>query len=498
VGVAGLPLRCSHGPLLSVLASRLAVFAGLLPLVGCCLTIVPGIGPESGTSGEGSTSAAASTRGAGASTSAGESSTGTTSAASGRTSGARTSGNTGTTGGAGTTGSTTGTQSGTSAGSILPPTYFLDAGEGEIFGPVSIAGGSSHTGDPGARLVYSRGDGGQFDIFVMSLSGAGGTLLGPQLVAVASAGVMIDGGQSIAIASSPNLSVSDFGNRTGLCWEAFGSSSNPYAGCDHIPEGPTVTCATLAEIGDDPQGSYSNCDTVPQLVFNRTDRVTQLFTRDGVWWYGMDWGISLGGPEDFWSSGPFATVALSENLDGLLLQSADINPNYSPSTSAGLLLIPLLYADAPSPGYLDSTPVYFDVDPAFSPTGLFAAAASSTTHTVAAVELEDSSLRGIVWTADAGIIGAIPIQSSAPPVWPMAAATCSSGFGYLAMTGAGSMLFAEQSFDGSLMAGTSETFTLEGFSSTITSMAVAPSADGSLLLAVSSQAQIAVYLLGCQ
>ena len=183
------------------MAARLGSLAGLLALAGCCLTIVPGIGNEPETSGQSTGSGVGST-GGGVSASAGPGSTGngTTGATSGASSG------TGTASGAGTTGGPTGTTDGTSGGAVpLLPTFLVDAGPGEILGPVSIASGSNHTGDPGARLVYSRGEGGQFQILFVSFSADGNALIGPELVATTG-----------VISALPEVAVSDFGTNTAI------------------------------------------------------------------------------------------------------------------------------------------------------------------------------------------------------------------------------------------------------------------------------------------
>jgi len=160
---------------------------------------------------------------------------------------------------------------------------------------------------------------------------------------------------------------------------------------------------------------------------------------------------------------------------------------------AGLSLMEVVWA----PECTAESSTFTDVDPSTVPT-LFAAA-SSTDHQVAAgLELDSFGLRAVVWQLEAGTGSTTSIASPQPAIGPLAAGPCAGGFGYAAITEGGALFTAEQGFDGQLLPDTGELFSLQGFNSAVTSMAVAPNADGGLFLAVSSSSQMGVYLIGCR
>jgi len=423
-------------------AVRIGWTLALLALDGCCLSVVTG--------GTGKSSSGSGTGGA---TSTGGTTTGTSAA-------------------------------GSSTGSFIPTltlTYLLDAGIGTVFGPVALSLTPTDGGSGIAKLVYSGGQPGSFEVTLQALSEAGMALGDPIAVAATDA----------ALISPPNVTVFDDGRDTAVCWEDYGSTSNPFLGeCMNAGENPLVLCATVAEGGSSSE-SYSACGSRPLLVFNGASAPLnldggdlQLYYQDyvdvaQVWAYGYDVGISASwGPINI----PFAVSPLAPNLDEIV-HAAD-----------GGLVATLIYFSGG--GYSQSSSA--TIDPLFATNGQLAVTSKLDSEALGVLELDDSGLRATSWQFDGGAHWLTAIPAPTDPIGPLGATSCPSGFGFLAITDGGDLLLAKTLFDGEIASVAGGLFALDDFESTATSLAVAPNLDGGLLIAVSSPGQIAVYVVGCQ
>jgi hypothetical protein len=415
---------------------RLLAIVGLLSLAGCCLNLVSDV---TGGSVNGSSSSA---------------------------------GSSGTSGGTGTgTGSTSGLP-------LLLPTFLLDAGLGLIFGPISITAPNTGNYDAAARLAFSVGGDGEFAVEIQTLTGDG--LASGAPVAVATTALLT---------TLPNLSVSDDGTQTAVCWEDFGTTTDPYY-CGENYDGPLVLCASIPEAGGAVESSYSGCGTEPAIVLNSPANQSVLFFDNGAdlvgWAYGQSWGQSVG--EDLDPPGEYVAIPLDAARSGLIGFGFD-----NGGLDSGLLLAPTGY-----PGCCDREPAGVILDRSFPPVGQVAAASDLGSGSIGVVELTASGLRAITWQLDAGSEMTIPLSSMVEPGGQLAVAGCLEGFVYLAVTSSGVLLFTETSFDGHVIPDGGGEIALGGLHDAVTSMAVAPAGDGSAFLAVSSLAQVAVYRVQCR
>jgi hypothetical protein len=142
----------------------------------------------------------------------------------------------------------------------------------------------------------------------------------------------------------------------------------------------------------------------------------------------------------------------------------------------------------------------------------FAAAGEPSAGTAAILEYDGSQLLAFVWQLDLGAPQQIVVPSTEPPEGAIAVGICPKGYVYLATTIRGHVLLAEGTFDGGIGAVPSRYLTLPDFDPTpgllqrdnsgiarpATSMALAPTPDGKLLLAISNPWQVAVYLEDCE
>jgi hypothetical protein len=484
-------------------------------LAGCCLSSISGFGTAGpGTSGSGfsggrSASSATSSTGA---ASVGASSSGTGSGAGnvGSSSGGTSSGTT--TSGTGTSGTTTG----------LTP---VDT----IFGPVAIAAVPAPSDLGAARLVYSKGDGGQFGIMLQSLAGDGGPLGDP--LQVATTGVWwgsADGGEPSILypVAPPNVTVADDGSQIAICWEDYGPAWSAVASsaCDPTGDQAVVRCVSVPEGGGIPDASYANCGHAPSLVFNPVRGDTQLFFAGA--------GSSVS-PLEEWAYGQGAEV--SQELStmsatrptGVSLASGEgvvyteINDNWGPQLGE-LFLATSGYADG---AYLDDGSTV--VDPAYTsfqlegcgkvPTPFVAA--SNLADTIEVLEWQQEpgcetppQLLQFIWQVDAGV-GEAPteIQSTVPLLGAIAVGVCPDGFENFMTTAFGTVFVARVDFDGGASAAPSY-LTLPGFNQTpglnrvdntgfsepATSLAVALAPGGKLFLAISNPWQVGVYVVDCE
>ncbi len=144
----------------------------------------------------------------------------------------------------------------------------------------------------------------------------------------------------------------------------------------------------------------------------------------------------------------------------------------------------------------------------------FTAISDLATRTVTVLELDVgyATMTELVIALDAG---ALSNQATVPTgeilVGAIAAGVCPNGFAYLATTNNYHVLFGEAVFDGGLVPSSSRYLELSNFVQTpglvrlnsadwetsSTSLAVTPAPGGNLFLAISTPAQIAVYLIGC-
>jgi hypothetical protein len=444
---------------------RLSWLAGLLTLAGCCL--VPASDIEDLSS---STAGASPTSGTTTSLSQGTSGTGTGLAQ----------------GSGGTTlgGSTGGISQGATTGSFVAPTpglkFLLDAGQGEVFGPIAIAPSSGASAVDGVKLAYSAGDGGQFQVSVQSFSSDCHPSGPPIEVSTTNRG----------LSEPPNLTVSDDGERVAICWEDYASIPNP-SDSPCSDGGPVVLCASLLGAIAELTPTFSSCGDRPSLVFNPTDDSTQLFIRvdsqGGAEW---DYGSGLGESIGLWATDSFVAFPVSQETDAMLFSGVA-----TPFTT-GLWLSSNSFS--PQCGYDCDGGRIADIDPSFDG-GEFAASPLLASHSVGIAELGRFGLRGIVWQIDSerGMTSSIP--TSEPVVGPVATGTCSTGFGYLVASDGGSVLLAEQAFDGTpLPTVKAIALATNGFTSELTSMATTSGIDGGLFVALSGPAQIALYFIDCQ
>jgi len=440
-----------------MMARAASILALSLTLAGCCLTTQV-TGQTAGAQGSGGSSSSTGSA-------AGPGTTGSTTAAASSTGG-----------------SSSGTTGGSSTGPTLAPILLLDAGEDVVFGPVSIVGGLNGPSSGGARLAYSMSDGGPFNVYLQGFSDEALPAGAPELIA----------GTSPGLFGAPGVSVSNYGNETALCWDDNGVSTDPFGGqaCS-TGIGPIVICATIAAQGAPPQNVFSDCGNSAQLIFNPADGVTQLLVYNGDFQLTEAFFPSAGDAITLNSSLPVVGVPVLSGLDEVFfgMPSSGMIPG---CISQGLTVVRHLY------GGSTLQPICSPVDASFDPDGQFAVAGNPTVELAGILELDGAGLRASVWGIDAGI-ATEPIPSAEAPTGPLAAGPCPNGFGYVTMTADGSLLFTEQAFDGTLMPD-GGLLQLGRFSSApiTTSMAVAPSLDGGLFLAVSSPAQIGVYLISCE
>jgi hypothetical protein len=480
---------------LGALAAAFAVTLG-----GCCLSEIHGIATTGSSGGESSTGATNSGTAAGS---------GTAGSSSGATSGGATSG---------TSGSTTG---------ALPPAVLLDAGANTIFGPVAMAA-IPDGGNEVARLVYAEGDGGQFGIMLETLDALGRPLGAALQLATTSdyPGHEDAYGNPTPLdypLAPPDVTVSDDGTTTTVCWEDFSMISNPAAPemCLSDAGVLSVRCASVPDDGSSPDASYSNCGTSPRLVFNPTDASTQLFFLEPTelthevggyvsralteWAVGQPPSVN-----QIVSDAGEAVVAtpLPSGRDGVVFSNL--------VGTQGLWFASTGFADA---GYLMTESLL--VDPGYqildgSGSGearSFAAAGEPSGGTAAILEFNGGELLGFIWQADAprSPPGKFQVPSPEPPEGAIAVGICPAGYVYLATTIRGHVLFAAGSFDGGVGPGSSRYLELPNFDQTpllqeidnstvtwpATSMALAPAPGGKLLLAISNPWQVAVYAEDC-
>lgn len=472
----------------------LALFAAL-PLVllfGCTTRVI--LGFDDG----GSSTGARNTSGGAASSSGGLTSTGQSAGSTGGTTGSSTGGS------ASSGGSTVGSSGGLPA---LPAVVLLDAGLGRVFGPVAISATVEPHAFGAAKLVYSSANFQHFGVFLQALLGDGGPMGEPIPVAETSFGLA---------SPAPNVAVAEDGAQTDICWEDYGGVPDPDS-CSRLDFiGPIVTCASIPEGEQSPQDAgYSNCGSGPSLVFNPGSDDTRLFytrlsfdNRPYVAYWSFN--SELEGCDqiaEYGTNPATALASISQPSDAVLLHIIDAGPITGGLLDAGPDVVPdpaspvgLSLLILPIPMYSSCNfeqPQFANLDPSFLP-GVVAAASSSSRQVLAALELDGLGFRAVVWQLDAGSGAITAIPSPEPPIGPIAAVACPEGFAYVAMTAAGAALIAEQGFDGDLLADAGGFFTLEGFQSAVTSIAVAPNGDAGFFLAVSSSSQLGVYLIGCQ
>ncbi len=471
------------------MAAGWAGLASVAFLGGCCLSSISGTNLESGTSGgiEGSSGSSGSGHASGTS---GVSSSGSTTGTA--------VGNTGSSSGTGTGTAAAGTGAsaatiGTTTGGfpVLAPAMLLEASARQVFGPVAISATVEPQSFGSADLVYSLGDFQHFDVTLQPLLGDGGPMGAPLSLASTSFGLASPG---------PQVSVSENGTQTSVCWEDFGSVPVQQSCVRGYSVGPVILCAAIPEDAPSPEISYSDCGTAPRLVFNASDVGTRLL-------YAGDHPLSS---PDFLEtsldSQPacFASLDFGESAaavpgpssgDLIWMTAIDAGPNHQP--------------DPPLPGlsFFQRTwdtscdvqnGVVSNVDPFFATNGIFAVASSAERQLAAAIELDSHGLRAIVAPFDGDAGSMARMSPSEPAVGPLAAARCPSGFGYVAVTEEGAIFSVEQGFDGKLVAGSDAIFSPGGFTSAPGSVALAPNTNGGLFLAVSSATQMGVYLIGCQ
>jgi hypothetical protein len=444
------------------MAFQVASLSLLLALSGCCLTVSSGFTLETTSSGvfatadsTGSTSGGSGTTATGATTS--------------RTNGSATAGggNTGTGGFASSSGTTTGSHT-----TPLSPTWLIDAGPGMVFGPVS-ASLVDPTYNQAVELAFAAGDGGIFGIATQAIGGDGTAL----------------GSATVVATTNPGLTAPPRTTTLGpdtICWEDFGVTDDPFGFCSTYDAGPRVLCGTLFGGSLDPR--FNCCGSSPSLVHAPGASLSDLFFSFPAgldqWWFGEAEGTSV----HFYLATPAALVILSSETLGFVFaddSTGGLHLGSACSTNGGC--------------------VFFlaNLDPTFAFGGAFAASADTIftepRGLVGLVELDGSGLRGTVWSSQTDGGTTVPIVSTATPVGPLAVGSCAGGFGYVVMTSSpGILLFAEQGFDGGMLADSGSLYELEGLESGPTAITASAIPDSGLLVALSSSGQVAVYKIPCE
>jgi hypothetical protein len=448
-------------------------------LGGCCLSFSTGLvtagSGVNGSSIAGGTAAAATSSGISASTSAGSSSGGTI----GNTTGGST-GATGTTGG-----SSTGTPP-------LAPLLLMDAGPDTVFGPVALAQIPSPSSVGAARLAYSVGDGGQYDVLVQTFGGDGGEVGAP--VSLAMTGMPEDGGLPALYYSPPAVAVSDDGSAMTACWEDI--------------EFGRVLCSSTPETGGDPKPVFSSCGGLPELIFNISDGTTRLFFTAcddflETWEVGQDAGAT----EQIFVSEAIGrgSAALANGNDGALF-------SLGAGSSSGLFLAHGHFGEG---GYT-TQPMSYAASNRFYPIPI-AAAADPASGNIAVLELQDGALTEDVFLP-AGAAVPAPAPTAIPavqaPIGAIAASVCPGTFAYFATTAFDTVLFTQSALDGGMLPDRTRYLELGGFiqvpsdiryanlfyhlAEPVTTMAAVPAPAGNLFLAISTPWQVGVYLVSCE
>jgi hypothetical protein len=489
---------------------RLARLTVLLPTLalpaGCCLQSITGL--TTGMIGTSASSAAAASSGG---------TTGGSGSSSGTTGGTSSGGSSGTSGGSSTGKMTVPIPTPTR----LEPLVLLDAGPDVVFGPVSIAAVPGPAGEGLAKLAYSRGDGGQFGIMLQTLSADAGAI--GEALEVATTGIRLEppsdaGIQIFCPLSPPNVSVSDDGSRTAVCWEdcaAIISVSFPQP-CQLTFPAPAILCGSTSEEGQLLDAGYANCGYLPTLVFNPSDGVTQLFFEG----YGTILP-STGAPEE-WTYGQGWQVTQVISSLGVRGVALPVAPGEDAAIWAGegavqgvqnLNLEQTPYVDG---GYLKTASTNIDsrYKAVFNQPAPFAAAGSTPGQVVGVLVTDATGLIEFTVELDGGVfIGQQhPLSSAEPLTGAVAVGACPGGFVYFATTADDQVLITRGNFDGTLVADGGQYFDLVDFNQTpglywldstnwgvpATSLAVAPASGNNLFLAISNPAQVAVYVVSCE
>jgi hypothetical protein len=277
----------------------------------------------------------------------------------------------------------------------------------------------------------------------------------------------------------------------------------------------SILCASVPDDGSHPSPSYSNCGASPRLVYDPTDGSTQLFflelpinqfvqfpENQVVAQWAVDQPTSAS--EVVVDAGSIIVGApLPDGRAGVVFSNIFFMPQ-------GLWLESTLFVDGAGLSVVRQA-----IDPDLQTFSAYAtpftAAGDPSAGTAAVFEFDGLILQTFIsQRSDVFAPQGIQVPASEPPEGAIAVGICPKGYVYLATTIRGHVLFAQGTFDGGATA--SRLLDLPDFDPTpnlyqrdnagaarpATSMALAPTPSGKLLMAVSNPWQVAVYVEDCQ